>query len=90
MGGIIVIISIQDDLMYLADKLEHEGYEIHSFSENIVSDVYIYSQSINGMNDIYNSITPSEEGSFILNADGMSINEIITSIRSRTYTPLFE
>lgn len=85
-----MIISVDDGLRDIKDELENLGYETYYFSNKKISDVYIYSQSSLGLADLYNSIIPTDSGSFIINADVLSIEEINRCINKRTYTPIFK
>jgi hypothetical protein len=84
-----MLISVQDDLKDIKKYLESFGYEVHNLSENVASDVCIYSESSMGFSNLYNSTIPKDSGSFIINADGKDINELLYSINHRTYSPLF-
>lgn len=85
-----MIISVEDGLTYIIKELRNRGYEVYIFSDGKASDIYIYSQNLIGLSSIYNSINPIEGGSFLLNADNMTITEIINCINNRVYSPIFK
>lgn len=84
-----MLISIQDDLVALKSYLKSRGYDVADASEKLPSDVFIYSQERMDFPDFENSITPSFDGTLIINADKLSLSEIENMIKHRTYTPLF-
>jgi hypothetical protein len=84
-----MLISVADDLHDIKKRLELFGYEIHNFSERLPSDIYIYSEKSIGFANMYNEAVPKDNGSFLINADGKGINDILYSIKHRTYSPLF-
>jgi hypothetical protein len=84
-----MLISVQDDLKDIKKYLEAMGYDVHNLSENLASDIYIYSESSMGFMNLYNNTATKDEGSYIINGDNKSINELLYSINHRTYTPLF-
>lgn len=81
-------ISIQDNLSNLQEYLKDKGYKIYKLSENTVSDVYIYSNSGEGLLEITNKVMGSFEGSFLIDAHNKSFEEIENIINRRVYSPL--
>lgn len=82
-------ISIENDLTDLKKALKLKGYDICNLSEGQISDVYIYSEKNLGLVNLYKNISSVESGSLIINAYGKSIEDIIYTINTRLYTPLF-
>lgn len=84
-----MLISVQNNLVSLKNYLKSKGYDVIDASENIPSDVFIYSQEENDFFYIENAITPNYEGTLIINADNLSLSEIEKMIKYKIYTPLF-
>lgn len=84
-----MLISIQDDLVALKSYLKSRGYDVADASDNLPSDVFIYSHGNIALPELENSITPNYEGTLIINAENLSLSEIENMIKHRTYTPLF-
>lgn len=84
-----MVISIDDSLIDLKKYLKKIGYDVHNKSENVVSDVYIYSEKNTGLANLYDTIEANEGGSFLIDADGKTFDEIINCINHRLYTSLF-
>lgn len=84
-----MLISIQDDLVALKSYLKSRGYDVADASDNLPSDVFIYSHENMALPHLENSITPNYEGTLIINAENLSLSEIENMIKHRTYTPLF-
>lgn len=83
-----MIISVQDNLYDIQEYLKSRGYNVCQSSENIVSDVYIYSNGTEGLLEITNKVMGSFEGSFIIDAQNKSFEEIEAIINRRAYSPL--
>lgn len=84
-----MLISIQDNLYDIFEYLKGRGYDVCKLSENIISDVYIYSNSTEGLLEITNKVMGSLEGSFLIDAQNKSFKEIEAIINRRAYSPLF-
>lgn len=83
-------VSVEDSMTALKKNLKDLGYEVYNFSENISSDVYIYSERSTGLHNLSNSINPDSNGSLLIDADGKSIGEIQYILKHRVYSPLFK
>lgn len=85
-----MIISVEDKFENLYKELKSMGYEVYMFSENVQSDIVIYSgentriSSLNGINS-----TSNESGVFIINGDNKSGKEIEHMVKSKVYSSLF-
>lgn len=85
-----MIISLEDKLEKLYHDLKNMGYEVHWLSENVASDVIIYSGNethIESLNVPKSSV--SSGGVFLINGDNLNVSEILKIIKNRTYTSLF-
>ena len=82
-------ISVENNLIEIKRQLTNLGYDVYNLNEGIVSDIYIYSEKGSGLFNLYNSITGSDNGSFIIDADKKTIQEIIHLMHNRVYSPLF-
>lgn len=82
-------ISIEDQMNDLKKALTDMGYEVYSFSENVPSEAYIYSEKGTGLHNLNNLVNPDSNGSLLVDADGKSLNEIHYILSHRVYTPLF-
>lgn len=85
-----MIISIDYYLQDLYNKLKSSGFEVHYFSENINSDVIIYS----GANTHFSDLNASQSsafggGVFYINGDNKSVSELENMIEKRSYSSLF-
>ncbi|EYE88679.1 hypothetical protein Q428_06745 [Fervidicella metallireducens AeB] len=84
-----MIISCDHKLADVKQFLINKGYEVYDIEENVPSNVYIYSENKRGLFNLYNSIKATEDGSFIINADGKDYEEIEYEINHKLYSPLF-
>jgi hypothetical protein len=84
-----MIISVQDNLDDLYDKLGSMGYRVYRLGENQISDAYIYSEQNYGLSNLYSVAPPMENGSLLIDADNKTIEDIIYMINHRIYSPLF-
>lgn len=75
--------------MDLINFLSKKGYNVKKFSENVISNIYIYSNVNYGLSSINNILRAEDSGSLIIDADGKNNYEIEKIIRYRTYSPLF-
>ncbi|KRQ85956.1 hypothetical protein ABG79_02260 [Caloramator mitchellensis] len=82
-------ISIDDRLENLFNELKNLGYDVHKFSERVISDAYIYSEKDIPLYQLNNSLSAKDTGSLIINCDNLSLNDIIYSLHHKTYSPLF-
>lgn len=88
-GGILMKISIENDLREVKNSLIKAGYKVYDLSEGVLSDIYIYSENSIGLVNLYRNISSSDKGALIINAQGKTMGEIIYSVENRIYTPLF-
>ncbi|SEF98413.1 Uncharacterised protein family (UPF0180) [Caloramator fervidus] len=84
-----MIISVEDSLENIYQELKNLGYEVYKISQNIPSDIYIYSETNTPLIKLNSIIQAKDQGSFILNCDNMNLQDIIFSIHHKTYSPLF-
>lgn len=82
-------ISVENNLGEIKKKLVEEGYKVYDFSDNEISDIYIYSEDSTGLLNLNRNINGNVNGSLIINAYEKSINEIMYSVKKRLYSPLF-
>lgn len=82
-------ISVENSLIEIKRQLTDLGYDVYNLNEGIISDIYIYSEKRRGLFNLYNDIMGSDNGSFIIDADKKTIQEIIYLIHNRVYSPLF-
>ncbi len=84
-----MIVSCDESLIELQAYLTQLGYRVFGIVENVPSDVYIYSEDNLGLLNFTNKITPVENGSLLINADGKTHKEIEFEIKNRVYSSLF-
>ena len=85
-----MIISIEDKFDNLYNTFVNAGYDVHKFSEKIISDVVIYSGTITSITAINSSTLVDKEGGiFLVNGDNKSSLEIDEIIKSRSYSSIF-
>ncbi|TDT50485.1 uncharacterized protein UPF0180 [Fonticella tunisiensis] len=84
-----MVISVQDDLIEVKEYLKKLGYEVYSISDGIASDVHIYSEKNMGLANVYNAALPADNGSFFINADNRSVEDVAYMVEHRYYSPLF-
>jgi hypothetical protein len=82
-------VSIEDNLTALKGYLTGMGHEVYKFSDNVVSDAYIYSERNTGLINMANMINGTGMGSLLIDADGKSPEEIQSILSHRVYSPLF-
>jgi hypothetical protein len=86
----ILVISIDDRLVEIYNELKNIGYEVHKSSENVCSDVVIYSGAYTHLNSINPLDCPNRDaGVFLINGDGKAVNEIDNMVKYRIYSSLF-
>lgn len=83
-----MVVFVDDNLRDVKNYLESIGYEVKS-PGNGRGDVYIYSGSKGSISNIQSTIDTGTNGCFLINADEMTIDEILYSLNHRTYSPLF-
>lgn len=82
-------ISVENNLIELKRQLTNQGYDVYNLNEGIISDIYIYSERESGLLNLYNNVIGSDNGSFIIDADKKTIQDILYLIHNRVYSPLF-
>lgn len=85
-----MIISVDDNLRGLYDELKSNGNDVHLFSENVNSDVVVYSGRNTHLASLNASLhTAYGGGALLINGDNKSVQEIESMIRNRSYSSIF-
>lgn len=85
-----MIISVEDKYDWLYDELRSMGHEVYRFSENVPSDVIVYSGMSTHITSLNNlQVTNNGIGAFLINGDGKSGPEINSMITNKSYSSLF-
>jgi hypothetical protein len=82
-------ISIEDNLTDFKNYLTSMGHEVYNFSDNVISEAYIYSESNTGLINLANMVNGTGMGSLLIDADNKSPEEIQGILSHRVYSPLF-
>lgn len=86
-----MVISVDDRFTSLINELDRMGYEVHRFSENIKSDIVIYSGESGTLFSLYSLVPVSDaRGVFFINGDNKSGMEICSIISNRSYSSIFK
>lgn len=85
-----MIISVDDNLRSLYDELKSNGNDVHLFSENVNSDVVVYSGQHTHLTSLNAPLLTAYGGGVLLiNGDNKSVQEIENMIRNRSYGSIF-
>jgi hypothetical protein len=82
-------VSFEDNLMDLKGFLASKGHEVYNFSDSVISDAYVYSETNTGLINLTNMINGTGMGSLLIDVDGKSLEEIHNILSRRVYSPLF-
>jgi hypothetical protein len=85
-----MIISVEDSLAELYSSLKEIGYQVYKFSDNIISDVVVYSGIKNHLSTLSNSaLLNNGSAVFLIDGDNKEGSEVAGMIKNRTYSSLF-
>ncbi len=90
-----MIIALENDLHSMKSELIKRGYDVVSLDDGVPADVILYSSGrfpyYGGMNSLtaLSSIEDSYRGALLINVVNKSLDEIINTINSKTYSSLF-
>jgi broad-specificity NMP kinase len=85
-----MIISIEDSLTELYNSLKGMGYEVYKFSDNVVSEVVVYSGTKNHFSTLNNSAALNNNSAvFLIDGDNKEVSEVAGMIKNKTYSSLF-
>jgi len=85
-----MIISVEDRFDELYNNLKGLGYDVYRFSENVPSEVIVYSGGSTHIGALDNSLfTACENGAFLINGDNLSYYEVDGMIKNKAYSSLF-
>jgi hypothetical protein len=86
----ILVISIDDNFQALGDELKNNGYMVCRLSDNLPSDIIVYSGKATGLTSLsVTTFNDSDKGVFLINGDNKGVMEIINMINNKTYSSIF-
>ena len=82
-----MIVAYQKGLGETAKKLNEHGYNTVEWTKASTADAFLYTHSDEGLYS--KNYHASQEGMLLVNANGKTLDEILSILKYRVYSPLF-